>query len=115
MGMFDFLKVTVVDKAEKAKAGPHTGARVHVDSRSYPIAAIGPRGFTVEGFDGSLVAGQKAKVTISVDEPKCRFTLPVNVMISSVEGSRMSGEFSVLPPETERLLKQYADIRKARR
>jgi len=115
MGLLDFLKVSVTDKRGKPKAPAHAGARVIVDSRAYPIASIGPRAFAVDGFDGSLVAGQKAKITISVDEPNCRFTLPLTVEITEVKGPRMTGEFGVLTPETEQLLKRYADIRKARR
>lgn len=115
MGMLDFLKVTVVNKRASTKTAARGGARLVVDSRSYPISAIGVRGFSVDGFDDSLVAGQKAKVAISVDEPQCRFNLPLTVTITEVSGARMTGEFSVLPPETEQLLKRYAEIRKARR
>lgn len=115
MGVLDFLKVSVVDKRERPKAAAHAGARVTVDSRAYPIASIGVRGFSVDGFDGSLIAGQRAKVTVSVDEPNCRFNLPLTVEITEVKGTRMTAEFGVLSPETEQLLKRYAEIRKTRR
>jgi hypothetical protein len=112
MGLLDFLKVTVHDKpaARKAKpSGPRTGSFLVVDNRKYPLVAIGPRGLAAAKFDGSLIVGQKAHVTIALDDEVCQLSFQTAVLVTDVKGDRVACEFSILPPETEKLLKQYAE------
>lgn len=122
MGVFDFLKVTVYDKKPAAEAKAKRpvknpgkpGSFLNVDSKSFPIAALNHQGVVVSGFDGSLIVGQKAHVTVSINEPDFQFQLSTAVMVSNVSGDRMAAEFSVLSLETEKRLRQYAE-RKGRK
>lgn len=122
MGVFDFLKVTIYDKkpeSRKKASGPaknpgKPGAFLNVDSKSFPIAALSQKGVVVTGFDDSLIVGQKAHVTVSVNEPDFQLSISTAVLVSNISGDRMAAEFSVLPVETEKRLRQYAE-RKGRK
>lgn len=113
MGMFDFLKVTVQNKtASPQKKAAGAGSCVMFDNKSFPLAALNHRGFVISGFDGSLVKGQKAHVTLSVDDSIGKFSLTTAVLVTEVTGDKMAAEFNLITPEMESLLKQYNQRKK---
>lgn len=113
MGAFDFLKVIVNDKPkkslpEKAKLTNF----VSFDGKSFPITQLTHRGFAVSRFDGSLIKGQKAHITLTVNDQIARFSLTNAVLVVDVTDDRMVAEFNLLTPDMENLLKRYAERRK---
>ncbi|HRQ83312.1 MAG TPA: hypothetical protein PKZ97_19530 [Azospirillaceae bacterium] len=113
MGMLDFLKINV-KKAPPKKKGPPKAPNnwVQIDSKSFPLGAITPAGFVATGFDGSLIKGQNAKLIVSVDDQFANFNFAVTVIVIDVAGDKLTGQFGMLPPETETLIRKYAQLRK---
>lgn len=119
MGLFDFLKTTVVDPKKKPASraggggGKGAGSFVSFDGKSFPLAAITPKGFVTAGFDGSLIAGQNARLSVSVDDAYGRFSFTANVAISEADGRKCVGAWMMLPPELEAAIRQYSQKKKA--
>lgn len=118
MGMLDFLKIAVGAKPPPKKKPPpgYKGGNnvIQVDSKSFPIATITSSGLVATGFDGSLIKGQNARVTISVDDSVGKFSFATTVVVAETSGDKLVVQFGMIPPETEALLKKYAQARKAR-
>jgi len=115
MGLFDFLKVAVVDKkkpAGPARRAPAGSSTIEVDSKNFPLAAITTKGFVAGNFDGSLVKGQTARITVKVDDDCGKFTFPATVGVNEVKDGKLVGEWSVLAPEIEATIRKYAQNRK---
>lgn len=119
MGLFDFLK-TSVDKGGKAKPGAKaagarkaSGSSVAFDGKSFPLAAITAKGFATSGFDGSLIAGQNARITVTVDDQFGRFGFTTNVMISEADTSKCVGAWMMLAPDLEAVIRKYGQNKKA--
>lgn len=112
MGMLDFLKVSV--KKEPAKKGSPKAPdnQVQIDSKSFPLGAITVSGFVATNFDGSLVKGQNAKLTVSVDDQFAKFSFSTTVTVADVAGGKLTAQFGMLPTETEALIRKYAQMRK---
>lgn len=111
MGVLDFLKVAVSDR----KSGPKPKAPrnvVRVDSKEFPLAVLMPHGFVATGFDDSLVKGQTAKVTISIDDSLARFSFSATVGVAEAKGGRLAAEFNILAPDTVDLIKKYNQLKK---
>lgn len=115
MGLFDFLKTTVNTNKAPVKPGARKSgaAVVEFDGRSFPLAAITSKGFVFSQFDGSLIAGQNARVTVKVDDPYGRFTFSANVVISEVKDGKCVGVWMMLTPELETVIRQYGQKKKA--
>jgi hypothetical protein len=112
MGMFDFLKTTVKKETPKKAAPKAADNRVQIDSKSFPLGAVTPSGFVVTGFDGSLIKGQNARVSISVNDQFAKFAFDSTVVVADVAGDKMTAQFGMLPPEIEDLIRKYAALRK---
>ena len=116
MGVFDFLKITVVDKKKKT-AGPARranagGSTIEVDSKSFPLAAITAKGFVATNFDDSLIKGQTARITVKVDDAFGKFSFPATIGVNEVKDGKLVGEWNMLAPEIEANIRKYAQIRK---
>jgi hypothetical protein len=116
MGMFDFLKVTVQDKKKSGPAKPalKPGAFVHVDSKSFPIALLNQKGFVVNNFDGGLIPGQTAHISVTVNEPGVQISIKTSVVVTDTSNGRMAAEFGILPVDTEKTLRAYYERRSRR-
>lgn len=118
MGLFDFLKVTVADgKTRKAPPGRPAGngasaSVVEFDGKSFPLTGITTKGFSAGGFDGSLIKGQTARVTVKVNDDAGKFSFAAAIGVSQAEGGKLIGEWSVLTPEVEGVIRKYLQIRK---
>lgn len=113
MGLFDFLKVSVAeDKAKKAAPRRTPGSAVEFDGKSFPLTAITTKGFAAGGFDGSLIKGQTARVTVKVDDEAGKFTFPATIGVNQADGGKLVGEWTVLTPEVEGVIRKYLQIRK---
>lgn len=112
MGMFDFLKVSV--KAPPAKkAGPKPpNNRIQIDSKSFPINIISTAGLAATGFDGSLVKGQNARVSVVIDDRFAKFSFDSTVTVAEASGERLAVHFGMLTPEIEGLIRKYVQLRK---
>lgn len=116
MGLFDFLKITVKDKksAKPAPRAAQTSAGhsvIEFDGRSFPIAALTTKGFATSAFDGSLIQGQNARVTVKVDDPAGKFTFSATVTVADAKDDRLIGNWTMLPTEVEDVIRKYAQIR----
>lgn len=112
MGMLDFLKISV--KKEPVKKGPPKppNNQVQIDSKSFPLGAITVSGLVATGFDGSLVKGQNAKLSVSVDDQFAKFNFSATVTVLDAAGGKLTAQFGMLPTETEALIRKYAQLRK---
>ncbi|RTR19228.1 hypothetical protein EJ903_14075 [Azospirillum griseum] len=111
MGLFDFLKVSVKTKTP-AKSAPRAGhSLIEYDGRSFPIAALTTKGFATTTFDGSLIQGQNARVTVKVDDQAGKFTFAATIAVTDTQGGRLIGNWTMLPTEVEDVIRQYAQIR----
>ncbi len=113
MAMFDFLKILIHDKKAAPKAKVDS-ANVLIDSRSYPLVTLTPKGFVAGNHDASIAQGQLASITVAVDDRCGKFSFNTRVTITSVNANRQfAGSFSILAPEIEKMLGTYAKNRKA--
>lgn len=114
MSVFDFLKVVVGGKkpAPAPKRPRASNSKIEFDGKSFPLAAITDKGFVMTQFDGSLVTGQTARITVKVDDDIGVFSFPATVSINDVSGGKCVGEWTLLTPELANRLKTYAQRRK---
>ena len=112
MAMLDFLKVLVSDKKAAAKPKAES-AVIQIDSRSYPLVTLTAKGFVAGDYDNTVAEGQMASITVKVDDRCGKFSFNARVTITSVNGNRFGGSFSILPPEVEQALSTYAKNKKA--
>ncbi|WP_448207651.1 hypothetical protein [Azospirillum sp. sgz302134] len=113
MGVFDFLKVTVQEKRKPAPAqrgGP--GSAIEFDGKSFPLAVINTQGFVATNFDGSLIKGQNARITVRVADQFGNFTFQTTAGISEVKDGKVAGNWSVLPADVDAAIRKYAQARK---
>jgi len=118
MGLFDFLKTSVKDKNKKpaGKPGarkPAGGASIAFDGKSFPLAAITAKGFATSSFDGSLISGQNARITVTVDDAYGRFSFTSNVTISEADNAKCVGAWMMITPELEAVIRKYGQNKKA--
>ncbi|WP_448189040.1 hypothetical protein [Azospirillum sp. sgz301742] len=119
MGLFDFLKTSVKDGKKKpgAKAAgarkAASGSSIAFDGKSFPLAAITTKGFSTSSFDGSLISGQNARVTVTVDDQYGRFSFTTNVMISEADNSKCVGAWMMIAPDLEAVIRKYGQNKKA--
>jgi len=111
MGLFDFLKVSV-----PAKKPPKTAQRMPVsivefDGRSFPLASLTTKGFVTKSFDGSLIPGQNARVTVRVDDAAGKFTFAATITVADTAGSKLVGTWTILPTEVDGVIRKYAQLR----
>lgn len=118
MGLFDFLK-TSVDKGGKAKPGAKAGPRkasgssITFDGKSFPLSVITTKGFATSSFDGSLISGQNARITVTVDDQFGRFGFTANVMITEADNSKCVGAWMMIAPDMEAVIRKYGQNKKA--
>ncbi|WP_244592850.1 hypothetical protein [Azospirillum palustre] len=112
MGLFDFLKVSVADKKAAKPAARMPVSVIQCDGKSYPIVSLTPKGFVARGFDGSLVVGQNAKVSVRVDDPAGKFTFNATVSVVEIKGDSVGATWSILPTEVDAVIRQYAQNRR---
>ncbi len=122
MGLFDFLKISVKDKNAPAKAStkpltkPNKGKSVgtaQFDSKSYPLLSISIKGFVITEFDDSLIAGQNARTTITVDDQFGRFSFTTNIGVDAVEGDKCACTWVMLGPDEGAAIRKYVQNKKA--
>lgn len=115
MGLLDFLKVSVKGD-QKPKAGSKTGPSnvVSFDGRNLPLEMITTKGFVASNMDDSLISGQRAKLSVTVNDQFGKFKIDTTVFVSDVGKGRLVAEWTILPPETEALIRKYTQLRKAR-
>lgn len=117
MAILDFLKVVVgAKKPVKRKPAPYKGGSnyIQIDSKSFPIALITGSGLVATGFDGSLIKGQNARVTIAVNDSIAKFNFATTVLVTETTGDKLIVQWQMLPPDLEALLKKYAQARRGR-
>lgn len=114
MGLFDFLKTTVKSPTKKpGAAGGRKGGSIVVDGKSFPLSVITPKGFATSGFDGSLIAGQNARITVTVDDSYGRFGFSTTVIVSEADNTKCVGAWMMLAPEHEAAIRKYNQNKKA--
>jgi|GEM_PF-2116368 len=117
--MFDWLKVFVgggKTKPKKAMGRKPVEAqnRLVVDSRNYPITDISPKGVVAGDFDGSLVQGQNAKVTVVLNDACGKVSFATTVVVDEAkEGGYLRCSWGVLPLEVDSALKTWLQRRRA--
>ena len=117
MSVFDFLKITIFEWKKPAKPVRRPspgGSSIEFDHKSFPLAAITTRGFVATRFDDSLIRGQSARITVKVDDEFGKFGFTTTVGINEVKDGKLVGEWNMLPPETEAIIRKYTQIRKSR-
>ncbi|CAO3421022.1 hypothetical protein [Azospirillum endophyticum] len=112
MGLFDFLKVAVNDKKPAKPAARMPVSVIQCDGKSFPILSLTPKGFVARGFDGSLVVGQNAKVSVRVDDPAGKFTFNATVSVVEIKGDTVGATWTILPTEIDAVIRRYAQLRK---
>lgn len=112
MGLFDFLKVAVKDNKAAKPAARMPVSVIQCDGKSFPIVSLTPKGFVARGFDGSLIVGQNAKVSVRVDDPAGKFTFNATVSVVEVKGDTIGATWTILPTEVDAVIRQYAQNRK---
>lgn len=112
MGLFDFLKVAVNDKKAAKPAGRMPVSVIQCDGKSFPIMSLTPKGFVARGFDGSLIVGQNAKVSVRVDDPAGKFAFNATVAVVEIKGDTIGATWTILPTEVDAVIRQYAQNRK---
>ncbi|HYD64790.1 hypothetical protein [Azospirillum sp.] len=117
MGVLDFLKITIFDKKPKTKPGAKPATKraanvIEVDSKTFPLAAITTKGFVVTGFDDSLIRGQNARITVKVDDAFAKFSFATTIAVNEVKDGKMVGEWMMLDPQLETLIRKYGQIKK---
>jgi len=114
MGVFDFLKVTVFDskKPTTPTKRKSAGSSIEFDNKSFPLVAINTKGFAASNFDGSLIKGQVARIAVRVDDEFGRFNFATTVGINEATDGKLAGEWNMLPPEVEAVIRKYAQVRK---
>ncbi|MBI1208102.1 MAG: hypothetical protein GC191_12535 [Azospirillum sp.] len=116
--MFEWLKVTIgSDKtkpaAKRPGSKPPSPNQIKIDSRLYPLTELKRDGIVASKFDGSLIAGQRAQITVMVDDRWGKFTFDTKVVVNtSVSGDTLSGSWTMLPPEVETVIGQYLKNRR---
>lgn len=114
MGVLDFLKVLITDKQKPqgAKAARANNSKIEFDGKSFPLAALTDKGFVATQFDGSLIAGQTARITVKVDDDIGMFSFPATVAINDASNGKCVGQWTLLTPDMVTRLKTYAQRRK---
>ncbi len=114
MGVLDFLKVMIADKKKPSSPkGPRANnSKIEFDGKSFPLAAVTDKGFVATQFDGSLIAGQTARIMVKVDDEIGLFSFPATVAINDASNGKCVGEWTLLTPELASRLKTYAQRRK---
>jgi len=113
MGLFDFLKTSVKDGPKKPAAPRRAGNSVAFDGKSFPLSVITSKGFATASFDGSLIAGQNARITVTVDDPFGKFSFATNVVISEADNSKCVGSWMMITPDVEGVIRKYNQNKKA--
>ncbi|SMH58469.1 hypothetical protein [Azospirillum agricola] len=111
MGLFDFLKITVPAKKPAKAPSRLSVSIVEFDGRSFPLAALTTKGFVTKSFDGSLIPGQNARVTVRVDDTAGKFTFSATITVADTAGSKLVGTWTMLPTEVDEVIRKYAQIR----
>ncbi|WP_154667435.1 hypothetical protein [Niveispirillum irakense] len=91
MGMFDFLKVTVVEKVSV----PNYTAHLNIDGKELAIANLGVNSVTVTG--AKLKAGQNVSFDLALKDPKQNLKLRGSGTVASVDGKTAKINFTSLP------------------
>jgi len=111
--MFDWLKIIIPASKKPAATKPQVQNVVRIDSRQYPLVDLSRNGFTADGADASLAHGQRAQVTVVVKDRWGNFSFSCLVEIGfAKDGGRFSGAWTLLPPEVEAVVAQYAKLRR---
>ena len=114
--MFDWLKILVPAPKKPASAKPQPQNLVRIDSRQYPLVELTRERFLAGGLDASLAHGQRALVTVLVKDRWGNFTFDCRIEIAfAKDGKHFSGTWTLLPPEVEAVVVQYAKLRRAAR
>lgn len=113
--MFEFLKIVVPGK--RAKPAPKAPQRaqicaVDIDGKRFPIAAITDKGFVATGFDGSLIAGQNARITVVIDDAYAKLQFATTVLVTEAKGERLVTAWNLITPELTETLRKYSQRRK---
>lgn len=116
VGMFDFLKIIVSDRKKPAKAArkPKTPNNlVSFDGKSFPLLTVTSKGFVAGNFDGSLIKGQAARVTVKLDDSFAKLDFQCSIgVVEAQTGGRLVGEWNLITPELETTLRKYAQLKK---
>lgn len=118
VGMFDFLKIIVSDRKKPVARKPRKlktpNNVVSFDGKSFPILSVTSKGFMAGNFDGSLIKGQAARITVKLDDSfaKLDFQCSINV-VEAQTGGRLVGEWNLITPELENTLRKYTQMKKA--
>ncbi|WP_244434237.1 hypothetical protein [Azospirillum sp. B506] len=102
----------MTDKKAAKPAGRMPISVIQCDGKSFPIVSLTPKGFVARGFDGSLIVGQNAKVSVRVDDAAGKFTFNATVSVVEIKGDTFGATWSILPTEVDAVIRQYGQQRK---
>lgn len=109
MGMFDFLKVDVVEKVRV----PNYTAHLKIDGKALTIANLGLNSVTVAG--AKLKVGQAVTFDLDLKDPKQKLTLKAAGTVAAVEKAGTRINFTNMPEASRKavalFLARYAIAR----
>lgn len=111
MGLLDFLKISVSKGKTVAKPKRANNA-IEVDGKRFPLAAITEKGFVADQFDGSLVKGQNARLTVQVDDEFAKLSFATTVLVTETKDRRLVAAWNLLTPELTDTLRKYGQRKK---
>lgn len=101
MGLFDFLKVTVVEKVST----PNYSAHVNIDGKDFTVANLGVSSVTVTG--GKLKVGQSVNFDLTLKDPKQNLRLKGAGTVATVDGKTAKINFTALPDASKQAVARF--------
>ncbi|MFC7333480.1 hypothetical protein [Rhodocista pekingensis] len=102
MGVFDFLKVTVVEKTVVASYK----AALTVDGKPLPVANLGMDSVTA-GAPGKLKQGQRVTFALALTDPKESLSIRGTGVVASVDKAQAKIQFQGLPDQTRQQVARF--------
>lgn len=102
MGVFDFLKVTVVEKTTVAS---YT-ANLTVDGTAMPVANLGMNSVT-SGAPGKLKQGQRVSFALALKDPKESLSIRGTGVVASVDRTQAKIQFTDLPEQQRQQVARF--------
>lgn len=96
MGVFDFLKVDVIEKVSVPKYTAH----LNIDGKQLTVANLGVSSVTVSG--AKLKVGQSVTFDLSLKDPKQNLSLKGAGTVASIDKKTAKINFTSLPEESRK-------------
>ena len=115
--MFEWLKDLFESKKKpvpKKASTPQPCGHVKIDSRTHPLINISTKAFIAGEADDNLIKDQMVALSVTIDDSHGKFSFSTRCIIVNIDSNRrFTCAFSLLPPEIEQALNQYAKNRAA--